>query len=253
MTNASEMGHGNMGTAGKLLVSGSSHVGLIRQRNEDAISIAGWQSPPNANSSYSDSFLPNQPLLLAVADGLGGHPAGHVASKYVLRELNGIELGVGFEQRVGQVIPKIESGLQKKMRESPELIGMGSTLAGVIFSGSQLFHINVGDSRIYLHSGGRLHLLSVDHKDEFSGRLTRALGGRVAKSEPPAPSTGHTQLSVGDTVLICSDGLTDMIDDMELLEWLSARASKTANDLVTATLERGASDNVSVIIARIED
>jgi serine/threonine protein phosphatase PrpC len=251
MAGTNKLQSGDNDAACALQVSGASHTGLIRKRNEDAIAIAAWQSPPEVNSTHEEYFLLEKPVLLAVADGLGGHKAGNVASQYVLRRLIQTGLSEDFQQQVEQAIRAIEDGLQQEMQSSPELNTMGSTLAGVIISGLRLFHFNIGDSRIYLHSRGRLSRLSVDDKDVFTKHLSRALGGRAGKSEPPFPHVGHVDLQSGDSLLICSDGLTDLFEDIELGGLLSVKADKTADDFVIGALERGAHDNVSVIVARI--
>ena len=251
MVSTNKLESGDNDSACTLQVTGASHIGLIRKRNEDAIAIAEWQSPPDVNSTHKEYFSLEKPVLLAVADGLGGHTAGNVASQYVLRCLIRTGFSDDVQQQVELTIRAIEDGLQQEMQASPELSTMGSTLAGVIISGLQLFHFNIGDSRIYLHSRGRLSRLSVDDKDVFTQHLSRALGGRAGKSKPPFPHVGHMDLQSSDSLLICSDGLTDLFEDIELDGLLSVQADKTADDLVVGALERGAHDNVSVIIARI--
>jgi serine/threonine protein phosphatase PrpC len=130
----------------------------------------------------------------------------------------------------------------------PELRGMGTTIAAAVAGAAEVLWINAGDSRIYLSTRAGLRRLSVDHA--IGSALTQALGGDAHFTEV-VPACGVASWGPGDRLLLCSDGLTDVVDDAELKEVLRARRDDVvaARDLLRLTRDRGAPDNVTLVVA----
>jgi serine/threonine protein phosphatase PrpC len=225
-----------------------SHVGLVRKRNEDA-----WLLGEH---------------LVAVADGLGGHVAGDVASATVIDALRPYDRAVGSGQlaeNLGRAVNAANEALRQQTRANPELAGMGSTLVGMVWTGDSAALANVGDSRIYLLRGGELQQLTDDHIYErlvaeasdvpnLPERLARFLDGRA---DGRSPDLTPLDLHAGDRILLCSDGLSSYVTHDFIQEALDrSRGPDEATDrLIELAIEQGAPDNVTVIVsdARLVD
>lgn len=239
-----------------LTAAGLTDVGCVRTNNEDSHGIHLGESPDRGS-------------LLIVADGMGGAAAGEVASGIAVRSVAG---AYGQAPPGEDAVRALEKALTSANREiyeravaSPELGGMGTTCTAVAVVGQAACFAHVGDSRAYLLENGRLTQLTADHslaaeyerQGGFGGApararnvLTRCLGVRpevrIDVSPEPIP------LTAGSTLLLSSDGLTNQVEDDEILHLASAHGPQTAcRRLVQLALERGAPDNVTVIIARV--
>lgn len=228
-----------------------THVGLRRKINEDSVLVR-----PDRG-------------LFAVADGMGGHEAGDVASGKVAEALQNLPIVYGLDQLVEQVT----GALQKVNRE---LIAMaasdnsdrtiGSTVVGLALADGQFRCFWAGDSRAYRIRDGRIEQLSRDHslvqklvdagmldpsgvEDHPNANIvTRAVGA----AEQLEVDLVDGDALAGDRFLLASDGLTRLVKDEELLAELSARnAEEAADRLIDITLSRGAPDNVSLVIATV--
>jgi len=202
------------------------------------------------------------PFALAVADGIGGHHAGEVASERVLGELialvAGLQPGLSV-QSIGRLVERwvadVHASLVADGRDNPERAGMGSTLVALLVYEGRFYVLNVGDSRLYRFRGGNLAQLTRDHSlREMTGNTTAADnviinslggGGRVFVDFGPA---GGKVLD-GDVFMLCSDGLSGMVKDDQLEELLSS--SVTAGELVDSAKRAGGEDNISVVLARV--
>ena len=136
----------------KVKIAARTVRGKRRARNEDAIVIKNWYSSPEDNNMSGTSFRTDTPLLLAVADGVGGHAAGDVASQYITRHLAQVNWGENFESEIILALNKFHRELENLGNNLPDLKGMGTTVAGVIIHNSTLHYFNIGDSRVYLLS-----------------------------------------------------------------------------------------------------
>jgi protein phosphatase len=219
--------------------------------------------------------------LLGVADGLGGASAGEVASalalsegvRFVLSEvrwnfrLEEADLG-GLLERADRIFRAIDSEIASRARESLDLHGMGTTLTAGYVIERRLLLLHVGDSRAYLLRGGRLRRLTRDHtlaqhladrgairQEEVEGHrlrnvLARAMGrdGRELEIEAVVET-----LAPGDRLLFATDGLTETVSDEELAAILSPPDSeeRACVELVDRALARGASDNVTAVVAGV--
>jgi len=254
----------------KYVVAGITHEGLVRKQNEDNILI--------------DEDLG----LLLVADGMGGHQAGEVASAEAIKEIHSAlqsrEFDMSFRSWLAELhksfatsslnIDEKKNALEKVLHETNNHLyqlnkernalngsGMGTTIAGCwLLSDDVMLVFHIGDSRIYRIREGKLQALSRDHsmlqlwldggregERPSSNVIVKALGP-FAYVEP---EINITAIEDADSFLICSDGLTDMLDDAEI-EQVQQRLKGQLPDiycrqLLAAALEKGGNDNVSII------
>jgi serine/threonine protein phosphatase PrpC len=233
-------------------VAALSHPGLVRDRNEDAIAIDGQQVK---DGELTTIVLSPGLHNVVLADGLGGHARGDVAGTLVAKHLSEAKLD-SPETCLG-AIRSVNQRLYDEMQRDKSLLGMGSTVAGAVLLDQQACWFNVGDSRIYLFSNNELCQLSTDHVPhedtaEWARRshvLTQSLGGGHFASEV-WPAVGSIDFFEDDILLLCSDGLTDVVDDTTIATVLGhyLTASVTARVLVDLALHEGGPDNVSVVI-----
>ncbi|CAI2931894.1 PP2C family protein-serine/threonine phosphatase [Aminobacter niigataensis] len=259
-----------------LTVSAATHRGRIRSTNEDAIVVDRWLGLGDS-ASFDQQFLLNRVgCLLAVADGIGGHRAGEIASRFLLEQLivNTDDFSADKALQLLSRLRAIDASLREQMIADPSLSGMGSTLVAAVVRADLLTVVNVGDSRAYLfdlEEGFRQ--ISVDHVprpnydidhsrnglsagQSFSERrrtshaITQAFGGASAGARTLNPHVLNLRIAPTDlNLLLCSDGLTDYIGEDALKEALSSQ-ELNAQDLITDVLNAGGQDNISVILAR---
>lgn len=217
-----------------------THVGLVRRRNEDAYYLGTY--------------------LAAVADGMGGHVAGNVASNTVIDAIKAFDRHVDSSHvaaALGQAVHAGSLALQRRIAAEPGIAGMGTTLVAVMWSGDQLVLANIGDSRAYLLRGGLLTQLTEDHVyarmlanadrvPVLPEKLSRFLDGRLDGRSPDLAPIG---VRSGDRLLLCSDGLSSYVPADVIQGALAPSVVDRAVDaLVTAALDRGAPDNVTVAV-----
>ncbi|QGP92992.1 Protein phosphatase PrpC [Neomoorella glycerini] len=227
-----------------------SHTGLVRPGNED----------------YFISDVERG--LFAVADGMGGHQAGEVASHLALRALQDRL----FTGTTGEPLSRLLAAaafaneiVYRSSLASRERAGMGTTMTAVWIVGPKGFLVHIGDSRAYLFRDGQLEVLTNDHS--YVGELVRC-GGLTAEEARQHPrrniltralGTGGTvnmdsreiELKPGDRLLLCTDGLYEVIPDQELAAIMNRHRemAEAARELLRVALERGGPDNVTVVLA----
>jgi serine/threonine protein phosphatase PrpC len=215
-------------------------------------------------------------LLIVVADGLGGHQAGEVASRMIVdRVVNyfsrtgdrtlGTELQADWQEDLVRVIHAANAEIYHAAAADPNFEGMGSTVVAGVIEGDRLHLANVGDSRAYLINQATIDQLSQDHSwvaeqvragaisasearhHPWKNRLLRAVG-----TLPEVPvDTWTFELDPGDQVLLCTDGLSNLVTDWELAEVARAHQPRQAAEkLVELARQRGAPDNVTAVIAQ---
>lgn len=206
------------------------------------------------------------PNLFVVADGMGGHQAGDYASRYIVENL------VSYLQYTenSQIVPllreailKVNTMLYHEAKEKPEFSGMGTTLVAAVADENTLYVANVGDSRLYLvrdrirqvtrdHSYveelvslGRLERGSKDYKDK-KNIITRAVG----TEDKLLVDFFEAGLEPGDYILMCSDGLSNMLEDAEMEEIIGSdlELQEKAEKLITAANDNGGKDNIAVVL-----
>jgi PPM family protein phosphatase len=227
-----------------------SDRGLVRGNNEDSV-YAG-------------------PRLLAIADGMGGHAAGEVASKIVISTLEELDEDRPVGDLLTALREAVESaneGIAEEVAANHDLDGMGTTLTALRFSNGQVGLAHVGDSRAYLMRANQLS--QITHDDTYvqslvdAGRLTpdeaanhprksvilRALTGASVE-----PDVSIREARAGDRYLLCTDGLTDVVSTQTLFETLAeGEPQECADRLVELALRGGGPDNVTCIVADVVD
>jgi protein phosphatase len=265
-------------------VSALSHAGHHRKNNEDHFLVTKMgRTLETIITSLPAGDVP--PLseevnyVMIVADGMGGHAAGEIASRMAISALISLALELPdwifrvdeaheleLARRSRERIQEVGAMLVERGERDPALRGMGTTLTAARSLGRELLITHVGDSRAYLLRSGTLHRLTRDHTyaqllvnlgqlapaDIAASRhrhvLVNALGGAGGEVRV---DTDRCRLEDGDRVLLCSDGLTDMVDDVAITGILleATGSGEACERLVKRALDAGGRDNVTVIVA----
>lgn len=239
-------------------VTALSHAGLLREHNEDSLVIGPWTVCGTETRNPQTLVFPlGRPLVIAVADGIGGQPAGEVASALVARRLAELGPSLDGEDAVREALDLCNRAVHAAVGRDPELAGMGTTVAGTVVLAESVLFFNVGDSRVLDATGGTLRQVSVDDSPPLApgqrttSLITQALGG----SRGFAAVTPHltvAPLTVGDRYLICTDGLTDPVPEDVLDELLrSYDDGRAAFELWKAAIDAGGPDNITLALVRI--
>ena len=239
-------------------IAAFTHRGRVRAANEDAIAVhtrilTGNMDEPLAISMSDDC------CVLMIADGMGGHAQGAVASRAVLDYLVAAIDQLSDPASCAEVIEEANRHLFELMHRHPEALGMGSTIVGATLKADQLVTFNVGDSSAHLFSKGQLIQLSRDDVPEQeshhlgfrrSHALTQALGGSPFALPVNPHISIDAPLAPGEILLLCSDGLTDMVNNQTICKIL--RTAKTpiqrARNLAAKAFNAGARDNLSLMV-----
>ncbi len=229
--------------------TGVSRLGLIRKTNEDSI--------------Y------NKVPLFVVADGMGGHIGGEIASALAIsivaeRIRKSDEIS---ESTLEDAIQVASREICKRATHAQDLAGMGTTVVIAYAINNELIWANVGDSRLYIIRNGIISQITTDHsmvhelielgklsKEEAATHPQRnVLMRAVGISDKVEVDTGRLTLLLGDRLLLCSDGLTNCVSDEEILAaFAKYKTDKRVIDtLLSLVYERGAKDNVSIIVATV--
>jgi protein phosphatase len=225
-----------------------SSTGLVRENNEDSAYAGRW--------------------LCAVADGLGGHVAGEVASAIVIASLRSRDAEVpeaDLAETLGRAVSEANDRLRRAVDADPGLDGMGTTLTAMLWSGARAAVAHIGDSRGYLLREGTLCQITKDHN------LANAVGGdpdaatwlapmlvRFLDGGPDqSPDLAERELLPGDRYLLCSDGLSGVVDDEVIREVLATEAGAdpgaVVRTLIGVATEAGGPDNITVVIADVAE
>ena len=236
-------------------VAALSTTGLLRGNNEDAAAIDGDILGEDALAAAK---LADGDHLLVLADGIGGYEHGEIASKTAVEAVARMAGQLKDQDACTGCLRAVNEELFAAMRRDPKLLGMGTTIVGMAMQRSRALWFNVGDSRAYLWRGA-LKQLTRDHvpvarlpDGSRSHALTQWLGG-FDEGEDLWPEVGLVELKPEDKLILCSDGLTDLVSDAEIAGMLAdpAEPAATVRRLVDEVLDRGAPDNVTVILARL--
>ncbi|MDR1087970.1 MAG: Stp1/IreP family PP2C-type Ser/Thr phosphatase [Coriobacteriales bacterium] len=234
----------------KAPASGSrTNVGCVRSHNEDSLIV--------------------QPPLYAVADGMGGHAAGEVASELAVDILAENALLINDATSLINTVRVINRSIIEAAENGRGRPGMGTTLTAALVDGTRLLLAQVGDSRAYLLHNGVLQQLTRDHSyvsellagghisaSEAASHPKRSVITRALGSDPKTEADIYElEASVGDSLLLCSDGLYGMVPDEEIAALLSAESDpQAASDaLISAARNGGGLDNISAIVIRLND
>jgi protein phosphatase len=228
-----------------------SDPGLLRANNED-VAFAGTR-------------------LIAVADGMGGAPAGEVASEIVISALAPVEQLTAGQAPRDALVAALRTASQRiaeVTRADPETQGMGSTVTAMLLHGTSLTIAHIGDSRGYLLRDGVLRQVTrddtfvqelVDHggltPQEARRHPQRSLVTRVVQGVPVEPATAVLEVAPGDRLLLCSDGLSDVVEDELIAQVLGTYPDREecAGQLVKLAHQAGAPDNVTLVVADVAE
>jgi protein phosphatase len=244
-------------------VSASTDVGLRRQHNEDSHGI--WQpSDPGT--------LESRGVLMVVADGMGGSQAGEVASRIAFQTVIRVyQEGSGDPlEDLANAVAAANAAVHGESTSRPDLAGMGTTCTAVVVQGNDLLYAHVGDSRAYVSRHGRIRQVTHDHSLVAQMVREGQLTPEQAKSDPRrnvvTRSVGvgpdveidadrmEAALEPGDTLLVCSDGLHGLVNDEELADIASGDDLEAAcHEAIDRANQRGGPDNITVVLARIEE
>ena len=245
----------------KLSIYTASDVGRVRENNEDMILVSHcfvrndkWTGEVDLNGR--DRYL------VALADGMGGHNCGEVASTDTLLNLDYFfndvpaDLSVAdFTEAIYEWLDSINNIIDAKGHVDARYYGMGTTLVAFVYYNGEFYWMNCGDSRIYRLHKGQLQQLSTDHSlntlmgsSEHTNVITNCIGGGC-KTSYIDMVTCTPDVNAGDIFLLCSDGLTDMLTDQQIQQLLNDGADATA--LCNAAIEEGGFDNVSVCVIKV--
>jgi protein phosphatase len=265
-------------------VDARSHTGYHRLKNEDHFFVTTLSRTlqtmiTSLPAEDVPALVEEVNYVMVLADGMGGHAAGELASRMAISALVSLALEVPdwifkvdeeqapeIERRSRKYVQEVGAMLVERGRRDAALHGMGTTLTAVRSFGRDVMITHVGDSRAYLLRGAGLHRLTRDHTfaqllvdsgqlapgDAALSRhrhvLTNALGG---SSQDVQVDTDRLRLEDGDRLLLCSDGLTDLVDDQTITTILreTTQSSDACERLVQRALDNGGRDNVTVIVA----
>jgi protein phosphatase len=236
-----------------LRVGSLTDIGKVREINQDSYAVDEGQG------------------LFIVADGMGGHAAGEKASQTAVQIISERLAPQVSAATNGQLLDGLQTAIQDANREiinasmdDASMRGMGTTATVLVTKGNQLYVGHVGDSRAYLIRNRRIDQITEDHsivaqlvraraitpqeaaRHPYRNVITRCLGMQVDVEA----DTQQRELKAGDRLLICSDGLSGLVSDDEMLQMVlsSDDPQKTCVDLVNLALERGGSDNITVVL-----
>jgi len=258
----------------ELTLGHGTHPGETGKNNEDRYLVQSYYGNGGTNVT-----------LCVVADGIGGNRAGEVASDLAVRHVSqvvGNAVDADYAKILNDAVQAAARAVQAEAHANADLKGMGTTCAVVLMAGRRLYTAYVGDSRIYLVRRGTITQTSVDHtfvqEAIESGLLSpaeakahphrhvvrRHLGGdanvradfrlRLAEDEAPEQSMRNqgVLLEPGSQVLICSDGLSDLVEAPEILQVLTGRpVQKAVDELILLARRRGGHDNITVILMQV--
>ena len=260
--------------------SGNSHLpyatlsdqGIVRDHNEDSLALTAFAPA---------SDLVPESLLCVLCDGVGGHLGGETASRLAVEQITTEVEATDGSSPLVQLANAIQSASElvwKTAQTSPDLKGMATTATCAWIFGNRIFIANVGDSRIYLIRKGRIHQISVDHtwlqealeaglitKADFKGHpnahvIKRYVGSetppavdsRLMFGERPEKNLQGMLLEPGDQLFMCSDGVSDLVQESEIVTLLKNPDLDSALQAMKLLVyQRGATDNLSMIVVNI--
>jgi len=249
-------------SAGRLTVQAvlKTDVGLVRTENQDSATLT---TPREEAGSHTGG------RLMVVADGMGGHRGGATASRLAVETVKTTYLGNASDDvpaALREALARANARVYTESQSNAELRGMGTTTSALVVRGGEAWFGHVGDSRIYMVRGNEIKQLTDDHSLVATmvreGLLTTAeaenhprrnvLQRSVGVAEDvDADVRGPIELQEGDVFILCSDGLHGVVKEEEMIGPAKLPIARAAEELVRLALERGAPDNVTVIVAKV--
>ena len=257
-------------------VAGRSDVGSVRTNNEDSFVVADPRERARIDTSSGtrDLVVSGRGLLLAVSDGMGGAEAGEVASAIVVESLHRTFAKAPLEGDEDSIAAFIDTAVSEANREviesakQPGRQGMGATLTAVLLHAGNAYIAEVGDSRAYVVRGRRIRQMTKDQSfvqllidagalspddakvSPHKNVILQAMGQKASVT----PAVGRLALRRGDKLLLCSDGLTNKVEDTEIADIVDAAATldEACARLIALANERGGEDNITAVLAEVE-
>lgn len=238
-----------------------SSRGPRKEENEDTAAVAGAILVSDCGKGITVHLVADVPSIVLIADGMGGHIAGRTASRLAAERLSGdSRVGTADEASVATAVIEAHEALYTAMHGNPALAGMGTTVVGLCIppSGNGL-GFNVGDSRLLMRDPDiGVVQISVDDAERTGtgtgSELSQCLGGTTDLVRI-APHTIELELRDGDRLMLCSDGLTDVIGASEIASQLATDkpVAEIASELVDSARRAGAEDDVTVLVVDIAE
>lgn len=239
----------------RIVLTAASRVGCVRSNNEDMVFA---YDKFVRSEAYQTEFMTENVdrFVIALADGMGGHKAGEVASADTLANLqffiNDLPKGLSkseFNEMIIIWLDSVNKMITSKGQVDPNMAEMGTTLVGVVYYEGKYYWMNCGDSRLYRFRNGHLTQMSTDHSlnnlkgiKKHSNVITNCIGAGCRTSYVDLYEFTD-DFQIGDSYMLCSDGLNDMVKDEEIEHLLADKSS--ANRLCEAAIAAGGYDNVS--------
>ena len=246
----------------KIILSAASRVGCVRINNEDM--ILAYDKLVRSDMYQTEFMTENYDrFVIALADGMGGHNAGEVASydtltnlQYYVNDLpRGLAVGE-LEEAMMEWHHSVNHIIDSKGHADPSMAQMGTTIVGILYYNQHYYWMNCGDSRLYRLRDGQLTQMSTDHslnnvrgEKRHSNIITNCISAGCRNSYLDFFEFTDNFLT-GDTYMLCSDGLNDMVPDNKICQLMNDGAS--ADGLCDAAIEAGGFDNVSVCMFTIQ-
>ena len=243
-------------------ISAASWTGRVRSQNEDMILV---DNQFIRDDTYKTQIVLGREdrMMIAVADGMGGHNRGDIASNDTLCNLHYFFYDIPsclniseFNEAMAGWLESINNYIASKGRADEQYKGMGTTLVCLAYYNNEFYSLNCGDSRLYRFRDHQLAQLTTDHSlsnlegdEKRSNIITNCIGGG-SKSSFIDMVTMTNEIMPKDVYLLCTDGLTDMLSDKAIGELLEGKAD--ANTLCSAAIEAGGIDNVSCCVITIK-
>ena len=246
----------------ELDISAASRTGCVRSQNEDMILVDNQFIRDDAYRTQA-VLDGDDRLMVAVADGMGGHNRGDIASNDVLHNLQYFFFDIpsclsagDFNEAIVGWLESINNYVASKGRADEQFKGMGTTLVGFTYYNHDFYSMNCGDSRLYRFRNHQLVQLSTDHSlsnmvvgEKRKNIITNCIGGGCISSYIDMVQMTDDVIS-GDTYILCSDGLTDMLSDEEISILMEQQVD--ADTLCDAAIEAGGLDNVSCCVITVK-
>jgi PPM family protein phosphatase len=239
----------------RLEIAAASHIGLVRQRNEDCVGVASDILDREEIRTWRLSAS-RAPIALVVADGVGGYPGGQLASRQAVSSTLARTAELTSTASIVTTLQNISAEISRRYAADPVNRDCSTTIAGLVIDPQAIRVFNLGDSRIYGLERDRMLQLSTDDVLARPGRggrshvLTQWLGGFGSNELDPHPVA--LPVDKGGRFLLCSDGLYDGLTDQRIHELAaSGEVPSAAANLITAALEAGGHDNISLILCDI--
>ena len=227
-------------------IEACSRAGKDRQKNEDNFFAASRMGPSSGDCVFVESFeeLPT-PTVCIVADGLGGHEEGEIASRVVIEELVSC---IGEDDFKSVISEAISNAHQKLSLMSRGRRPMGSTVVGLVLGSTQVVFFNVGDSRAYRLAQENIEQVSEDDlRSSGSHVLSQCIGGG---SKLPKPHLIESQKLDGEIYLLMSDGVWATISDKKIMEIAKSSEGNSAENLCDLAVQLGSEDDCTAIVIR---